>query len=273
MEIMSAPLARLRADARTEIFERRFARLHVLSDGERDMLRRIGASPTQRYGPRTLITLTPAAPKLFLLTGWVGRVRQLTGGRRQIISVAMPGDELNPHPSLAGRNELLKSLTPVQTVVADRIYALAATAAGAGIAAGLQAAASLYDAFLLDQIVRLGRQTAFERIAHFLLELRYRSDLAGLAIEGSSFPMPLTQENIADTLGLSVVHVNRTLQVMRRTGLIRLKSGQLTLLSPEKLAEICEFYHPLIPSPIEVQRNGSRPATAFRTLVATQLGG
>ena len=77
---------------------------------------------------------------------------------------------------------------------------------------------SIYETLSLqDQVVRLGRQTAYERMVHLLLELRERLDTVDMVIN-NVFPMPLTQEVLADALGLSIVHVNRTLQQIRRDG-------------------------------------------------------
>jgi CRP-like cAMP-binding protein len=70
-----------------------------------------------------------------------------------------------------------------------------------------------------DHIVRLGRLTAYERVAHLVLDIRDRLALVGLAAP-DSFPPPLTQETLADVLGLSSVHVNRMLQQLRRDGLV-----------------------------------------------------
>jgi len=94
--------------------------------------------------------------------------------------------------------------------------------------------------YLTQQIVRLGRQTAYERLAHFLLELYHRLQTAGLA-QNERFFLPLTQELLADTLGLSSVHINRTLQQLRRDKLIHWKGGLFQLLNPEELRLIADF--------------------------------
>ena len=88
-----------------------------------------------------------------------------------------------------------------------------------------------------------GRLTAFERLAHLLLEFHSRLKQAGLA-NGFSLRMPLTQEMLADGLGLSIVHVNRTLQHLRRENLVRLTEGTLTLVQPDRLSNIADFAGP-----------------------------
>jgi CRP-like cAMP-binding protein len=92
-------------------------------------------------------------------------------------------------------------------------------------------------------VVRNGRQTAFERICHLFMELQWRLKLSG-AIDGLTMPWPLTQEMIADSLGLSIVHVNRMLQQMRRDKLIEAGHGMLTILKPDEMLAISEFRPP-----------------------------
>ncbi|MNE21670.1 Nitrogen fixation regulation protein FixK [compost metagenome] len=110
--------------------------------------------------------------------------------------------------------------------------------------AGLQKALAVVrrneEACLLDHVVRLGRQSAHERTAHFLLEWRQRCRLAGLA-DGERLPMPLTQEVLSDALGLSIVHLNRTLQHMRREHLIEMKRGWVDLLDVGRLKFVCDY--------------------------------
>ena len=87
---------------------------------------------------------------------------------------------------------------------------------------------------LHDQIVRLGRMNGLERMAHLLLELRRRLSRVGLA-NGQSFPMPLRQEALADALGMSTVHVNRTMQQLRHKKLISCSGREVTVLDRGRL--------------------------------------
>jgi CRP-like cAMP-binding protein len=90
---------------------------------------------------------------------------------------------------------------------------------------------------LIDHMVRLGRLTAVEKLAHFLLEMQRRTaapDAAG----PRGFRLPLTQEAIGDALGLSVVHVNRVLRQLRLDNLIAMREGLVWILEPEKLTAL-----------------------------------
>lgn len=174
----------------------------------------------------------------FLVSGWACRQRLLPDGRRQIFSLMVPGDSFGfgPRPQLAG----ITALTGLETVDAHAVQDAIRTGAAPGLARAIAASELLNDALLLDHAVRLGRLTAFERVAHLLLELQQRLEVVGLG-DQQRFPMPLTQEIMADTLGLSIVHVNRTLQQLRRSHMIELRSGVAIILEPEALARICDY--------------------------------
>lgn len=196
----------------------------------------------------------------FLVSGWAARVRWLADGRRQIISLVLPGDGVGlcerPLPLALCA---MVAITPVELVDAGAIARLvfgSGEAKAPDIAVALAVSAALDEAHLIDQSVRLGRQTAIERMAHLLLELRYRLSLVDLA-QDDEFPLPLTQEQLADATGLSAVHVNRTLQELRREGLIELAQGRVRLPRPALLETIADYQPP------EVTRWGGGAATAF----------
>lgn len=184
-------------------------------------------------------------PKV-LLSGWAARCRVMPDGRRQIFTFVLPGDAIG----LCHRVEPVALSTTVgltKTVTADA-SALAEAAFDRSeefenIAKAVSIAATLEETSLLDHIVRLGRMTAYERMAHLFLELRWR--LAAVGLGGDRrFPMPLTQEVLADALGLSIVHVNRTLQQLRREGLIEAHHGYVEILRPEVLVTAADFRPP-----------------------------
>ena len=173
----------------------------------------------------------------FVVAGWATRQRILPDGRRQIFGFALPGDLCGgvlPPPCP------LVALTAVETVDATPLLKAARSGQAPGLARALAREQVIDQAILFDHMVRLGRQTAYERVAHFLLELRGRLQIAGLG-DAQRFPMPLTQEVLADVLGLSIVHVNRTLQQLRRERLIELRSGVAILLQPDVLAQIADY--------------------------------
>lgn len=88
--------------------------------------------------------------------------------------------------------------------------------------------------------VSLGCRSGIERLAHLFCELRWRLGAVGLA-DRASCPLPLTQHDLAHTLGQTSVHINRTLQELRAQGLITLRSRRLTIHDPDRLAELAHF--------------------------------
>ena len=177
----------------------------------------------------------------FVVAGWAARQRMLPDGRRQIFSMILPGDSLG----VAARSAppapwTVVALTALETVDAEPALEAAIDGRAPGVARAISAAALDEERLLLDHMVRLGQQTAYERVAHFLLELQRRLQVAGLG-DSQRFPLPLTQEILADALGLSIVHVNRTLQQLRRERLIELRSGVAILLQPQALSDIANY--------------------------------
>jgi CRP-like cAMP-binding protein len=91
-----------------------------------------------------------------------------------------------------------------------------------------------------EHLVDLGRRSALERVAHFLLELLTRLKAVSLA-DDQSFKIPLTQELIADALGLSIPHVNRVLRRLREDNLVVVEDQRVTVKDIESLSELADF--------------------------------
>jgi CRP-like cAMP-binding protein len=182
-----------------------------------------------------------------MLEGWACRHHLLADGRRQILQFILPGDLIGfdaMAPTPLDRGPVL-ALTRVVWADGAALYdAVGGTPAGwSGLATAITRAEKIAQVRLIDHVVRLGRQSAYERMAHLLLELHERLSGAGLA-DGDSFPLPLTQEVIADALALSVVHVNRVLQRLRAERRIAVRGGRATLLKPDALALTAEYRSP-----------------------------
>src|SRR5262249_33776928 len=138
----------------------------------------------------------------------------------------------------------VSALTPCATLNAgSHLQARWNLDAYPGVETALRIAAALDEALLINHVVRLGRQAALERLGHLLLELHWRLDQVGLA-ENWSFALPLTQEFLADATGLSIVHVNRTIQQLRRDGLLDWRNHSVYIKEPRRLADLCEFKPP-----------------------------
>lgn len=228
-----------------EVVVRRLQRLSPLSIEARSLL--LGLSDWQKHAPgRELVRETEPGPRpAFVRSGWAAKVRSLADGRRQILGFILPGDavglHVRAHPSAP---VTIMAMTPLATVDAMPVLrAINGKSPPAGLMEALAAAAALDEALLLDQIVRLGRQTAYERLCHLLLELHDRLGDVGAA-ELGAFAMPLTQEILADAMGLSIVHVNRIVQQLRRERLVDLRNGRAVLLDMEQLRNRAHYRRP-----------------------------
>lgn len=246
-----------------ETVARRLSELVALSDAEAALVRGLGER-RERHLPGDMLVAKGALDSRprFILSGWACRQRILADGRRQIFSFLLPGDSI----SITRRSQpevcAIHALTALETGDAQLVVNAAESGRAPGLAYALAALEPQEQTLLLDHMVRLGRQSAYERTAHFLIELQRRLKVAGLGDE-RRFPLPLTQEMMGDALGLSVVHVNRILQQLRRDGLIELRSGVAILLQPDQLADIAEARPPTRSAPIATPsagRTGAAPA-------------
>jgi CRP-like cAMP-binding protein len=176
-----------------------------------------------------------------ILSGWVGRYRLLSDGRRQITALYLPGDVCDPCWLEGGRTvQSVVALTPLQTIRVGRRDLEAQAAADIGLLKYLWHQTRFAQQVQGEWLVNLGRKTAIERLSHLLCEVHTRLRLAGQT-RGLSCDMPLTQLDLADLAGLTPVHVNRTLQEMRGMGLIELQSRRLTILDWPTLRRIAWF--------------------------------
>lgn len=172
-------------------------------------------------------------------SGWAAFTRHFPDGRRQIQHLLVPGDLLcldRRWPMFS----TVQALTPVTLVELERPF----SPAGTMFDEAIRRSAALTFQHLLNATARLGRQSAIERFAHLLLELRDR--LAAVELGNDThFEMPLTQEVLADTLGLTSVHVNRTLQAMRHQHMIQLHGREVELLQADALVVLAD-YQPVV---------------------------
>lgn len=176
-----------------------------------------------------------------LSQGMAIRYKVLHDGRRHVLNLLLPGDLIGL-PGCMFQSSLYSISGLTDVVVCplsfDAMFELFRRHPRLGAAmfwiAGHEAA------LFAEHLVGVGRQSAYERVVRLLLELLFRMQIAGLADE-RSYDLPLTQELIADTLGLSVPHVNRTLRRLREDGLISLQGARLTCLDIPALSRLADF--------------------------------
>jgi CRP-like cAMP-binding protein len=224
---------------------RRLRALATLSEIDQELLSSLSERRVRhRAGDELIAEGQVARRPRFIVSGWANSQRVLADGRRQTFGFLLPGDGLGvclrrSPPALCS----VVAATALETVDAEPLMEVIQSGRSPGLGNAIIAAARLDDILVLDHMTRLGSQTAYERVAHLLLELQHRLELAGLG-DSHRFPMPLTQEMLADALGLSIVHINRTLQQLRRDRLIELRSGVAVLLDREALILLADFRWP-----------------------------
>ena len=176
-----------------------------------------------------------------VLDGWACRYKTLPDGRRQIVSLFLPGDMCDPYVFLLDAVDYaIGALTPctVAKVPARSIREL--TADRPDIAEALWWQTLVEMDLQREKIVSLGRRNAKERIAHLFCEVLARLAAVGWS-NGTDCDWPLTQADLADITGLSSVHVNRSLQEMRNDGLVELHNRRLVVRDHGRLRETAMF--------------------------------
>ncbi|WP_306424503.1 Crp/Fnr family transcriptional regulator [Methylobacterium oxalidis] len=176
-----------------------------------------------------------------VLSGWVCRYKMLSLGRRQVLSFHVAGDipDLQSlHLPLMDYSLAPLTRSAVAFIAHESLRELTATFPGlaAVLTRDLLIDAAAYRAWLTG----LGRRSAYERLAHLFCELYLRQQAVGLA-EAHRCPLPITQMDLGDALGLSNVHVNRVLKEMRGSGLVTLRAGTLVIEKWPELAQAAEF--------------------------------
>lgn len=174
-------------------------------------------------------------------SGWVARERNIGDGRRQIISLALPGDFIGLHVNFKRQAAYdAKAMTDVEAALIEPSRVLEIHQQYPVLASGLSWSTVREYNILGEQAVRLGRKSATERLSHLILELYHRLDLVGLA-GPESITFPLTQDDVADALGLSSVHANRTFKELKKRGLIEYSRDDIELIDIEKLKSLAGF--------------------------------
>ena len=176
-----------------------------------------------------------------VLEGWACRYKQLPDGKRQIVSLFVPGDfcDVNVY-ILKTMDHSIGAISrlKVAMITAEEMSAL--TAERPRITQALWWHELVTAAIQREWTLNIGQRSAYERLAHLLIELYLRLNTVGRAHHGRC-DFPLTQNDLADATGLTAVHVNRTLQELRRDGLIELERKQLQILDMPRLIDAAMF--------------------------------
>ena len=185
------------------------------------------------------------APLYTLLSGWAFRFKTLSDGRRQILNFLLPGDFIGVQQKMGDVTAHgVQAITNVALCVfrRDALWALHRSAPSLGFSVTWLTAHE--ESIVDDNLLSVGRRSAEERIATLLILLFKRAAalLPEIDVAKHGVPFPLTQQHIADGLGLSLVHTNKTLRKLEARGLHRIEGGQLRLLDVKALTRLADLY-------------------------------
>ena len=176
-----------------------------------------------------------------VMEGAACRYKVLPDGRRQIMAFLLPGDSCDVHTFLMKRmDHSIATLVPSRVAVIPRQAVLDMTESRPRLTRTLWWSTMVDEAILREWIVVVGRRTAYERVSHLFWETFLRLRAIGIA-ESNSCEVPYTQTDMADTLGLSLVHVNRSVRRLKQEGLITLENRRLTIHDPRRLPAAANF--------------------------------
>lgn len=194
--------------------------------------------------PGTTILLEgSSSPQLYTVFSGMGtRYTTLENGRRQVINFVFPGDFIGLQASLMGEmKHSVEASTPMRLCVfkRDSLWNLFKTHPNRGY--DLTWIAAVEEHFLGETIATLGQRDAAQRIAWAFLRIEKRLVSVGLGKRGpngATVPLPFRQQDMADALGLSLVHTNKTLARLRTLGIARWMDGKLQITDRAGLAQV-----------------------------------
>lgn len=213
-----------------------------LTDDDRNVLEEICRKKRQISANQDIITEGARPENVHLvMNGFACRYKLLPDGRRQIIAFLVPGDFCDLHVAILG--EMDHSIgTPwgcsIVEIPKETIDELGRN--HPRIMRALWWATLVDEGVLRSWLVSMGQRTADKQMAHLICELLVRLQTVGYA-DADTFEFPLSQVDIGDTLGLSVVHVNRTLQVLRGNRLIVWKYKRIHIPDVKRLEAFADF--------------------------------
>lgn len=183
------------------------------------------------------------AGRLFTLyAGWAFRYKSLSDGRRQILNFLLPGDFFGLQQRFSeGATYGVESLTEVSLCVFQSARLWELYAAHPRLGYDLTWLCAREEQMLDENLLTTGRRSALERVAVLLIHLFKRAQRIGLVDDENGFVFPLTQQHMADALGLSLVHTHRTLRRLQALGLHSLQDGRLVLRNLKALTQLADY--------------------------------
>jgi CRP-like cAMP-binding protein len=225
-----------------EVHLRKLRARDDVSAEEEQVIRSLPAQIVEVAADRTVIRHGQELHQsTLLLEGWMARAKDLPTGQRQLAELNLPGDFVDLHGfTLKRLDHDIISITRCRMAFVPHERLQTLTERYPHLTRLYWFNTNLDAAVHREWTLSLGRRTATARMAHLFCELNVRLGLVGLA-QDNSFDFPLTQTELSECLGLTSVHVNRTLQELRRAGLIEVQSRRVKILDLKALKAAAEF--------------------------------
>ena len=183
----------------------------------------------------------PLSVSMLLLDGLMCRYKDLSDGQRQITELHVAGDFADLHSfTLKRLDHNVMTLTPCRIAIVPHASLERITEQFPHLTRLYWFTTNMDAAIHREWEVSLGRRLAVSRLAALFCELRVRLGVVGMT-EGQSYRLPLTQTDLAECVGLTPIHVNRTLKELRERGLVEFRSGRVNILNWDELARVAEF--------------------------------
>ncbi|APH74041.1 Crp/Fnr family transcriptional regulator [Aquibium oceanicum] len=199
---------------------------------------------TAERGASVLIEGSHNAHLYTVLSGWGFRYKMLRDGRRQVLNYVMPGDLIGLQGTLMGEMQhSVEALSPLLLCVFERSKLDQLYKCHPGLAFDITWLAAREEQMLDENLLSVGRRTALERAAFLIASLTMRAKAVGLN-GNAAVGLPITQQLVADTLGLSLVHTNKTMRKLADRGLIRWRDRGCEVLDLDRLRDIAHSEFP-----------------------------
>ena len=178
---------------------------------------------------------------VLLLEGWLARCKDLAGGERQVTQLHVPGDFADLHGfTLKRLDHDVATMADSRIAIVPHERLLEVTNEYPRLGRVFWFSTNIDAAIQRELALSLGQRSAMSRMAHLFCELYARLEVVGRTSH-DGYDFPLTQRELSECLGLTVVHANRTVQELRRRGLVELESRRLTIRDRRGLEGLAEF--------------------------------
>lgn len=219
-----------------------YDRLVSLSEADRAFLRALEEHPQQYAAGEVIAEQGSACNDLFVVSeGWCASEIADEAGHCQIVDIHLPGDIIGTREvAFARRLSTLRAITaatvcPFPRSRLNTLFQQAPRLSGVFVLIAMRR-----EAILSERIFDLGRRDALARVCHFLLEIQQRLQ-DSCTLRQDRIEMPLTQQQLADALGLTSVHISRVIRRLRETGVVDMRRGQVQVLDARRLKRLARM--------------------------------